>query len=253
VDTVSASGLTIVVPTKDHAGILHYCLEHLQRALKVASQFEPCVVVVDNATEIPLLEKDFPSSPVRLIRFDIPASFAEANNTAIRRNPNASYLLLHDDVLLAESALADMQRLLEETPNAGVCGTRLISPDGTIQHAGVVFGPGTIGPYHVSRGQPSSLVSRLNGEFQAVSGACLLIRQSAWDDLGGLSGEFAFGLEDIDFCLRARQKGWRVFCSCRTDSLHFESMTLGREHPDRRARRVFMNTWRGRYALDGQG
>ena len=83
-DTVSASGLTIVIPTKGLAGMLQYCLEHLQRALKVASQFEPCVVVVDNATEIPLLEKDLPSSssPVHLIRFDIPASFAEANNLA---------------------------------------------------------------------------------------------------------------------------------------------------------------------------
>lgn len=252
-DTVSVSGLTIVIPTKDLAGMLQYCLEHLQRALTVASQFEPCVVVVDNATEIPLLEKDLPSSPVHLIRFDIPASFAEANNVAIRRYPNAYYLLLNDDVLLAESALADMHRLLEETPNAGLCGTRLISPDGTIQHTGVRFGPGAIGPFHVSRGQPSALVSRLNGEFQAVTGACLLIRQSTWDDLGGLSGEFAFGLEDIDFCLRARQKGWRVCCSCRTDSLHCESMTRGRDKQDTRARRVFMNTWQGRYAIDGQG
>ena len=62
VDTASASGLTIVIATKDHAGMLQYCLEHLQRALKLASQFEPCVVVVDNATEIPLLEKDLLSS-----------------------------------------------------------------------------------------------------------------------------------------------------------------------------------------------
>jgi GT2 family glycosyltransferase len=253
VDTVSASGLTIVIPTKDLAGMLQCCLEHLQRALKVASQFEPCVVVVDNATQIPLLEKDLPSSAAHLIRFDLTASFAEANNTAIRRYPNAYYLLLNNEVLLAESALADMQRLLEEMPNAGLCGTRLISPDGTIQHAGVVFGPGAIGPYHVSRGQPSAIVSRLNGEFQAVTGACLLIRQSTWDDLGGLSGEFAFGLEDIDFCLRARQKGWRVFCSRRTDSLHFESMTPGMEKPDNRPRRAFMNKWRGRYAIDGQG
>jgi len=137
--------------------------------------------------------------------------------------------------------------------NAGLCGTRLISPDGTIQHTGVRFGPGGIGPYHVSHGQPSAIVSRLNGEFQAVTGACLLIRQSTWDHLGGLSGEFAFGLEDIDFCLRARQKGYRVCCSCRTDSLHLESMTPGREKPDTRSRRVFMNKWRGRYAIDGQG
>ena len=252
-DAMSAPGLTIVIPTKGLAGMLQRCLEHLQRALTVASQFEPCVVVVDNATEIPLLEEDLPSPSAHLIRFDLPASFAEANNVAIRRYPNAYYLLLNNDVLLSESALADMLRLLEETPNAGLCGTRLVFPDGTIQHAGVVFGPGAIGPYHVSRRQPSAFVTRLNGEFQAVTGACLLIRQSTWDDLGGLSGEFAFGLEDIDFCLRARQKGWRVCCSCRTDSLHFESMTPGREQLDIGSRRVFMNKWRGHYAIDGQG
>ena len=251
---MSAPGLTIVIPTKGLAGMLQRCLEHLHRALKVAgSQFEPCIVVVDNATEIPFLEKDLPALSAHLIRFDLPASFAEANNTAIRKYPNAYYLLLNNDVLLAESALADMFTLLEQTPNAGLCGTRLVFPDGTIQHAGVVFGPGAIGPYHVARGQPSAFVSRLDGEFQAVTGACMLIRREAWDDLGGLSGEFAFGLEDIDFCLRARQKGWRVCCSRHTDSLHFESMTPGRAQLDIGSRRVFMNKWRGRYAIDGEG
>jgi len=252
---MSAPGLTIVIPTKGLAGLLQRCLEHLQRALRAAGpRFEPCVVVVDNATEIPLLEEELPAlPPARLIRFDLPASFAEANNAAIRRYPNAYYLLLNNDVLLAESALADMLTLLEQTPNAGVCGTRLVFPDGSIQHAGVVFGPGDIGPYHLSRRQPSAFVTRLDGEFQAVTGACMLIRRETWDDLGGLSGEFAFGLEDIDFCLRARQKGWRVCCSRRADSLHFESMTPGREQLDIGSRRVFMNKWRGRYAIDGQG
>ena len=251
-DVVSAPGLTIVILTKGLVGLLHRCLEHLERALAAAgSPIEPCVVVVDNATETPILEKDLPAHQVHLMRFDLPKSFAVANNAAIAKYPNAFYLLLNNDVLLAESAIADMRRLLEQTPNGSVCGARLVFPDGTIQHAGVVFGPDATGPYHVSRKKPSALVSRLDGEFQAVTGACMLIRREVWDELGGLSEEFAFGLEDVDFCLRARQKGWRVCCSGRVDSLHFESMTPGREHLDIGSRRAFMNKWRGRYAIDG--
>jgi len=252
VGVVSVAGLTIVIPTKGLVGMLQRCLEHLGRALTApGSPFEPCVVVVDNATEIPILQEDLPAQSVHLIRFDIPKSFAMANNTAIAGHPNAFYLLLNNDVLLAESAIVDMWRLLEQTPNAGLCGTRLVFPEGTIQHAGVVFGPEATGPYHVSRGKPSALIQRRDAEFQAVTGACMLIRREVWDALGGLSGDFAFGLEDIDFCLRARQKGWRVGCSSRVDSLHFESMTPGRVRLDIESRRVFMNKWRGRYAIDG--
>ncbi len=124
-------------------------------------------------------------------------------------------------------------------------------PDGTIQHRGVVFGAGPTGPYHVDRRRPGHLVPRRDAEFQAVTGACMLVDGGAWQELGGFDESYPFGLEDIDFCLRARQRGRRVVCADGVDSLHFESMTPGRVELDVPSRRQFMQRWRERYTIDG--
>ena len=124
-------------------------------------------------------------------------------------------------------------------------------PDGTIQHCGVVFGRGRQGPYHWSRGRPGQLVSRYPGEWQAVTGACMLVRRAVWRELEGLDERYGFGLEDIDFCLRARQRGWRVLCCNDVDSLHFESTTPGRQALDVPSRKRFMRQWKGRFTVDG--
>jgi GT2 family glycosyltransferase len=79
----------------------------------------------------------------------------------------------------------------------------------------------------------------------------MLARAALWQELGGLDESYPFGLEDVDFCLRARQRGWRVLCAGEHDSLHFESMTPGRAELDVASRRLFMQRWRGRYTLDG--
>ena len=84
-----------------------------------------------------------------------------------------------------------------------------------------------------------------------MTGACLLVRTALWRDLGGLDESYPFGLEDVDLCLRARQRGARIFCSGETDSLHFESMTPGRVELDVPSRRLFMERWGGRYTIDG--
>lgn len=186
-----------------------------------------------------------------LIRLDGHHSFSRANNLAARHLPAANYLLLNNDVLLAPSAIGEMLGLFRRIPQAGICGARLVFPDGSLQHAGVVFGPGQQGPYHLLRAQPSHLMPRLEREFQAVTGACLLIRGELWDELGGLDESYPFGLEDIDFCLRARQLGWRIFCCQDSESLHFESMTPGRVKLDVGSRKQFMSRWQGHYTIDG--
>ena len=144
-----------------------------------------------------------------------------------------------------------MLTVFERHSQTGICGTRMLFPDNTIQHCGVVFGPGTTGPYHCLRKRPSHLVKRNLREFQAVTGACLLVRKEVWNNLQGMEEGFPFGLEDIDVCLRARQQGWRIFCNNETDSLHFESMTLGRAKLDIGSRKIFMKKWQGHYCLDG--
>lgn len=249
---MSGNGITAIVISKGLEGLLRFCLEALQRALHRVLPAAPHeVVLVDNASEFPYVEDFYRGRGVVLLRYDTPQRFARANNLAARRQPNDFYLLLNNDVLLAEDALLCMLRLLGQESGAGICGARLVFPDGSIQHSGVLFGPGKQGPYHCWRGRPLHLVPAMNREYQAVTGACLLVRRRVWEELGGLDEDYVFGLEDIDFCLRARQRGWRVMCCSEVASLHFESLTPGREALDVPSRRLFMTRWGGRYSVDG--
>lgn len=244
------SGVTAIVVSVGLETMLRFCLEHLARALARLPDGTHRTVVVDNASPQPYLAGDL-GPAVELLRFDRHRSFAHANNRAAERFPSPLYLLLNNDVLLAESALARAVELLERSPRAGICGSRLLFPDGTLQHGGVVFGAGRVGPYHQARGRPGRIVPRANREWQAVTGACMLVRAELWGALGGLDESYPFGLEDVDLCLRARAAGWRVLCCDDVDSLHFESLTPGRAARDVASRRLFQERWRGRFAIDG--
>jgi GT2 family glycosyltransferase len=249
---VSGPNITVIVVSRGLDALLKHCLETLHRALKATdSQGGHAVVVVDNGSEAPYSRDGMSALGAHLIRFDKPRSFATANNAAAKSRPNDCFLLLNNDVFLAEAAITSMLEVMERMPNAGICGSRLLFPDGSIQHCGVVFGEAEAGPYHIYRKKAGHLVPRGDREWQAVTGACMLVKQEVWEALSGLDESYPFGLEDIDFCLRARQRGWRIFCCNDTDSLHFESMTPGRVELDVDSRRLFMQRWQGRYGVDG--
>ena len=247
---MTAPGITVIVVSRGLEGLLRHGLSAIRQALHaLGSAGRHRVVVVDNASTTPYREVSLPET--ELIRFDRHQSFARANNTAVRAYPNDLYLLANNDLLVADETIGAMLETLVRHPHAGVCGTRLVFPDSTIQHCGVVFGDGDRGPYHCFRGVPTDLVPRADREWQAVTGACMLVAGPVWEALGGLSEAYPFGLEDIDLCLRARQHGWRVFCNNRTDSVHFESLTPGRTRLDVPSRALFMRRWRGLYGIDG--
>ena len=245
--------LTVVIPTRGLEPLLRVCLDCLAAAVASATSTEPLVarvVVVDNATPHPIRLAAGGDPPVEVLRFDAHQPFAVCCNRAVAAAPAALVLLLNNDVLLDPQALPEMLAVIAADPTVGICGTRLVFPDGRLQHAGVRFAP-TLGPYHHERGRDAATVSRMLGRPQAVTGACMLIRGALWDELGGLDESYPFGLEDIDFCLRAGRAGWAVRCAQRVESLHFESMTPGRVELDAPSRRLFMERWQGRYTIDG--
>lgn len=249
---MSTAEITAIIVSRGLQTLLQQCLSNLQAALdKTYGSQNQKIIVVDNASKHPYRKEEFVEPSLNLIRFDKPRSFAEANNKAAATCPAEYYLLLNNDVLLNPAAIMAMLLVFEQQPLAGICGSRLLFPDNTIQHCGVVFGPGSTGPYHCFRKYPGHLVDRTLKEYQAVTGACSLVKKEVWNDLKGLDESYPFGLEDIDFCLRARHHGWRIFCSNETDSLHFESMTPGRVKLDKSSRKIFMQKWQGYYSIDG--
>ena len=248
---VAVTTLTVVIPTRGLEPLLRVCLDCLAAAVASATRAEPLaarVVVVDNATPYPIRLAAGGDPPVEVLRFDAHQPFAVCC-TARSLRPRRARVLLNNDVLLDPQALTEMLAVIAADPMVAICGTRLVFPDGRLQHAGVRFAP-TLGPYHHERGRDAATVSRMLGRLQAVTGACMLIRGVLWDELGGLDESYPFGLEDIDFCLAPGAPGGPC-CAQRVESLHFESMTPGRVELDAPSRRLFMERWQGRYTIDG--
>lgn len=244
-ETISA-----IVLSRDLDGLLGICLQRFVASARRAGLAGRCVVI-DNASRMPCPGALPAAPPYRLFRFDRHHGFGAACNHAARREEGEFLLFLNNDVLLDPDALAAMREEFAARPTLAACGTRMVFPDRSIQHAGVVFGAGAVGPYHVHRKRPASLVPRHERRFQAVTGACLMIRRGVFLGAGGFDERYPFGLEDIDLCLRLGRDGGEIVCSQETESLHFESLTPGRVELDRPSRVLFMSQWKGRYAIDG--
>ncbi len=246
--------LTVAIPTRGLEPLLRVCLDRLATAVARAGGDLPLAataVVVDNASPSPIVGRALAArAPGARRPIRCPPQLRGLLQPRSGAQPRcALVLLLNNDVLLHANALVEMTETLHDE-RVAVCGARMVFPDDTIQHCGVVFGAGDVGPFHDFRRTPTRHVPRATRSLQAVTGACMLIRGSCFTALDGFDESYPFGLEDIDFCLRARQRGWSVVCTQRYDSLHFESMTEGRVALDVGSRRHFMEIWKGRYGID---
>jgi O-antigen biosynthesis protein len=161
-------------------------------------------------------------------------NYAAANNAAARQAEGTHMCLLNDDVApLHPGWLAAMVGHLAD-PHVGIVGARLLYPDRSVQHAGIVLRPDGTGE-HAHRFLPRSAPgyagrARLSQEVPAVTGACLLARRKLYERLGGLDESFASAFNDIDFCLRARAAGWGVVLAAEAELIHHESLTYGRHY-----------------------
>jgi GT2 family glycosyltransferase len=242
--------LTVVIPSFGLTALLRACLAHLQTSIAAAGIGRASIVVVDNGSIDPYRADQLACEHLVLVRFDKRSSFSQACNIGANRSPARHYLFLNNDVLLHTDALRDILALAAR-PNVGICGARLVYPDDTIQHCGVRFYPGPRAAHHEFHGLPSASVSRAVRDFQAVTGAAMLIEGGLFEKLGGFDEVFPFGYEDVDICLRARQTGAVVTCSQAVDSIHFESTS--NKDPTRHdgSRKIFFERWADRYGIDG--
>lgn len=146
-------------------------------------------------------------------------TFAEHVNQGVAQAGTEFVVLLNQDTIPRAGWL---EALLEPftDPRVGITGAALFYPDGGVQHAGVYLDyPGQVLTAHnVLTDEPSRSV-------EATTGACMAVRGETWMQLGGLDEQFRNGYEDVDFCLRAREQGWRVWYAAESHVVHLESQS----------------------------
>jgi GT2 family glycosyltransferase len=221
----SAAGLTAsVIICSRNPEQLSRCLKALMPTL---DRRHEVIVVAHYLRDRPALEQVAANYKVRTISYEGAFHFGTMNGLGVDASRGQVICLLNDDVYPIASNWLELMLPQAMRPEVGVVGALLLYPDGTIQHAGVAVG-GWHTPAHVGRLQIESAYwpwLRITREVTAVTGACMLVRRSVWDELGGLDPRFPVNYNDIDFCLRAGERGYRVLVEAQAVLTHEESRT----------------------------
>lgn len=226
--------VSILIPTRDRIDLLRQCVDSLLRTSYPA--FE--IVIVDNDSTDPAtlawLEAFDNGHDHRVVLAPGPFNYSAVNNLGARAARGELLLLLNNDTEVIEADwLTEMVRWALR-PTVGAVGAKLLYPNDTVQHAGVVLGLGGLaghGHLHEPR-SAHGYFSRLalTHEVGAVTGACLLTWRSTWDLLGGLDEELAVAFNDVDYCLRVRHHaGQRILWAPHAVLYHHESVSRGAE------------------------
>ena len=188
------------------------------------------VVLVDNASpdETPVLLDSVVGATV--IRNESNLGFVRACRQGAARARGRYLLLLNSDAVLTPGALDSARRTLSAVPSAGVVGGALVALDGRLQEAGsVVWSDGSCTGY--GRGDdPDASEYQFRRDVDFVSGAFLLTPRAVWEELGGFDDAFApMYYEDVDYCLRAKERGYRVIYDPGARVVHYEYGSSGNQ------------------------
>ena len=247
--------VSIIIPTRDAVGHLRRCVDSIKQRTTF-SNFE--IIVVDNRSvekeTLDFLSSNTNDGRFRVIRCDKEFNFSAINNLAAQ-NAKGDYLLfLNNDTEVIEAGWLEAMLEPLQIPGVAVTGAKLLYPDDTVQHAGVVLWHcGTAGHVH------SRLPHDDHGYFgaaaglrncSAVSAACMMVGKKTFEELGGFDTSLGVSYQDVDFCLRALQAGLRVAYTPFALLYHHESASTG-ARVNEEEERMFRERWREKIPIDG--
>ena len=232
--------VSILIPNKDHTADLEKCLSSIYEKTQW-KKFE--VIVIENNSTEPETFDYYEKAParypgLRVVKWPGKGFNFSAINNFGRQSAQGEYLLLlnNDVEILNGDWLTELLRPCAHEGGAAICGAMLYYPDDTIQHAGVVTGlGGYAGHSHKYRPRGGSgylFRAATVQDFSAVTGACLLVKTSVYDQVGGLDEGFAVAFNDVDFCLRVRDAGYRIAWTPYAQLYHYESKSRGGDEKD---------------------
>ena len=235
---------SIIIPVHNQSAVTRRCLEAL------AQQVAEIIVVDDASTDAtPQLLKDF-STRIKTISHSLNQGFATSCNHGAAVAGGEFLVFLNNDTVPAAGWLEALVRYADLHPEASIIGAKLLYPDDTVQHAGVVICQDRY-PRHIYAGFPADYPAvNKSRQFQVVTAACMLVRRSAFGQAGGFSAAFRNGFEDVDFCLRLRQMGHQVHYCAESVVQHLESVSPGRFKHAGANVALYRELWFGRVRPD---
>jgi GT2 family glycosyltransferase len=224
--------ISIIIPNKDSPGDLDKCLHSI---LNRSSFKNYEIIVVDNGSErketFSLYNRIKENKKIKLIKWEKQFNYAAVNNYAVNYSQGDILLFLNNDTEVINPDW--LERMLEHAvrEEVGAVGAKLYYPDNAIQHAGVVIGLFGIAG-HVYRYSPADSPGyfgrlKIIQNVSAVSGACLMTRKNVFEIVSGFDERFAIDFNDIDLCLKIRERGFVIVWTPFTELYHTEMKTRG--------------------------
>jgi GT2 family glycosyltransferase len=182
----------------------------------------------------------------KVVGFHAPFNFSTKINLGVAHATGDQLLLLNDDVEVTDPGWIDGMLAFTSNPEIGAVGPRLRFEDGRLQHTGVVLANGHAG--HSFYGYPVDTpgyfgVPHVVTNQSAVTAACMLTRRDCFEEVGGLASRFAVNYNDVDYCLRLRERGYRIVHTPDTTLWHYESSSRGFRPPEAHETALMKARW----------
>jgi glycosyltransferase involved in cell wall biosynthesis len=227
--------VSLMIPTRDMQEMLAKCVDSI---LEKTTYPNYEIIILDNRSQQPetlaWFEQLQGNDRIRVVKYDHPFNYSAINNFGVRHAKGEIIGLINNDIEVISPGWLTEMTAHACRPEIGCVGAKLHYPDGRIQHAGVVVGLGGIAGHshkYYDLDAPGyfhrlSLVQN----YSAVTAACLLVRRSIYEQVGGLNeSELKVAFNDVDFCLRVREAGFRNLWSPYATLYHHESISRGAE------------------------
>lgn len=226
--------VSILIPNKDHVADLRRCIDSI--TTKSSYDNYEIIVIENNSTEKETFEyyetiKKHPS--ITVVEYKDKFNYSRINNFGATFAKGDYLLLLNNDTEVVTRNWIEELLMYSQRDDVGAVGCMLYYEDYTIQHAGIVIGLGahrTAGHTHYRMAKENlGYMGRLcyAQNVSAVTGACLMTKKSLYDELNGLDEQFAVALNDVDYCLRLREKGYLNVFTPFAELFHYESKSRG--------------------------
>jgi len=225
--------LSVIIPFRDKPDILNRCVRGVFPALSGSSME---LLLIDNGSvdsEIKTLLLEFSKDErIRIIGYDREFNFSAINNFAAKEAKGEYLVFLNNDTEVISPNWLDAMLALAKDPDVGAVGAKLLYPDDTIQHAGVMLGTNlAVHPFSRFSQDDPLFIEQCSKprEWRAVTAACMMTRKDLFLEMGGFDEEnFAIAYNDVDYCLRLKkEKGLKTMWTPEAVLYHYESVSRG--------------------------
>ena len=232
--------ISIVIPNKDHVEDLRRCITSIEK--KSTWKNYEIIVVENNSVEQSIRDyyKELENDPkVKIVTYEGEFNYSKINNVGVKETNGEYLLFLNNDTEVISPDWMEQLLMYAQRKDVGAVGAKLYYADNTIQHAGVVIGLGA----HRSAGHTHYKMPREHlgymgrlcyaQDVTAVTGACLMVKKSIYEEVNGLDESFTISLNDVDLCLKIREKGYLNIFTPFAELYHYESKTRGMEEGEK--------------------